>query len=43
MLSKAIKSPKTKIHVGLVKNINNVAANSSQKPINKGIVGFFFF
>jgi hypothetical protein len=25
------------------KNTNNAVVNSSQKPINKGIVGFFFF
>jgi hypothetical protein len=38
-----VKSSKTKIHVGLAKNINNVVVNSSQMPINKGIVGFLFF
>lgn len=29
-------------HVDLAKNINNDVVNSLQKPINKGIVGFFF-
>jgi len=43
MLSNAPKSPQSKNHVGLVRNINSVVVNSSQKPINKGIMGFLFF
>jgi hypothetical protein len=43
MLSSALKNPKSFLHVAVVKNINNVVANSSQKPINKGIMGFLFF
>ena len=32
--------PKEHEHVEVAKNINNVVVNSSQMPINKGIVGF---
>jgi len=42
-LSKAPEISQFKNHVAVVKNINNVVANSSQSPINKEIVGFFFF
>jgi hypothetical protein len=41
MLSKATKSPQSKIHVEVEKNINNVVVSNYKTPVNKGFARVF--